>query len=345
VSSFQLEHNVWISRHPLNNSLVVFIHGIWGSRWSTWKSYVDFFQRIPTEKPLIRNYDVYLFNYKTNKIRQPPLRPTVVRDLRIFLAEQNEKYETIVLVCHSQGGLVAKIYLLEELRRNRGKELKVDMILTLNSPHRGANWRHWAVCLGLLLGLVLKKLWVIDKFFILRQLADMAPNSENIQFLRDNWGFRYISPYPNEPATESRRYIRTIAISGLKDRLVSKASAEGYDVDDRDANFSGHGVDSDEVAAIVGYYLSQHEKPTAVTRELVDIYMSADLFNTHKQHCLANASQIINLYPRKWFSADYIDRRAGCFVDDFFDAFMRRPLRKLKCLDAFKAYVKRTLQD
>lgn len=335
---------MWVSRHPLNNSLVVFIHGIWGSRWTTWKSYVDFFQRMPTEKPLLRNYDVYLFNYESKRFRQPPLRPTVVRDLRMFLSEQNDRYDTIVLVCHSQGGLVGKLYLLEELVSGRGQELKVDMVLTLSTPHRGANRRNPVVGLGLLLGWIFKKLWGLRKTFILRQLADMSPGSENIRFLAGNWD-KHVSASPQQAPAKFKRYIYSVTIGGLKDRLVSKESAEGFYVDHPDSNFTGHSADSKAVAEIVGWYLSQHAKPIAVTREIENVYSSPALLSSHTARCMQEASRILGLCFRRCFLPDYVDRRASCFIDDFFDAFMQRPLRKLGLLEAFQSYVERTMRD
>ncbi len=336
---------MWISKHPLNNSLAVFIHGIWGSRWTTWKSYVDFFQRLPTDKPFLRNYDVYLFNYETNPIKQPPLRPEIVRKLRRFLEVQNEKYDTIILICHSQGGVLGKLYILEELIEGRGEEMKIDMIVTLNTPNRGADWRNPGILLSLLLSTTLNTFWGLRRLYWLRQLADLAPYSANIRFLRSNWGEPYISPVVNELATAQRRYIRSVAISGLRDSFVSKYSAEGYSADEKNGLYVGHSVDSEQVADEIGHYLSSHESPAALLRQLKAIDDEPHQRKKHRENCEREAALLIEESPQFMFPEGYVSRRATCFADDFYTAFKRRPLRKLAPLEAFKSYVKRVLED
>src|SRR5262245_16115241 len=134
---------MWVSRHPLNNSLAIFIHGIWGSRWHTWRSYVDFFQRLPSEMAQLRGFDVYLFTYDSPYFgAQPPIRDVAVRELRIFIEREKSRYDTVILVGHSQGGLVAKLYIVEELLQGHAQTMPVDFIITLNTPHRGANWKN-----------------------------------------------------------------------------------------------------------------------------------------------------------------------------------------------------------
>jgi pimeloyl-ACP methyl ester carboxylesterase len=101
------ESAVWVSRHPLNNSLAVFVHGIWGSRWATWRSHLDFFQRIYKQRPALTSFDIYFFHYKTG-IQQPPLYPVITKQLKEFLDKEGGRYDTVVLVCHSQGGIVGR---------------------------------------------------------------------------------------------------------------------------------------------------------------------------------------------------------------------------------------------
>lgn len=136
---------MWLNRHKLNNSLVVFLHGLWGSRFTTWDWFPDLLQSISAER-IYCSYDFYLFQYKTGLPRQPPFEPFVLSSLDQFLIQPQVqgKYATIVLICHSQGGVLAKLYVLDKLSTGRGHELKVDMIITLNTPHRGPRF-HWKI--------------------------------------------------------------------------------------------------------------------------------------------------------------------------------------------------------
>jgi pimeloyl-ACP methyl ester carboxylesterase len=332
---------VWVSRHPLNNSLAVFIHGIWGSRWTTWRSYLDFFQRLPTDQPELRSYDVYLFTYPTPFLgSEPPLREIVVPELRMFLESQAPHYDTVALVCHSQGGVLAKLYILEELLQDRGQRLKVDLIVTLNTPHRGASLRNPIIVLGIALGRCLKAP-VIRKFYLLRQLADLAPNSANIRFLEEHWD-AHVSHTPGTGEAD-RKYIKSIAICGLQDWLVSNHSAEGFYADQMNATFNGHHVDSEALANYVGYLLSGYENPADLNRELEQIYSIPQQLAQHRDNWIREASTIMaghGLVPETFIAA-----RAHCFAHEFRRAFERHPSRKLTLLNAFRTYVHKMLLD
>jgi pimeloyl-ACP methyl ester carboxylesterase len=333
---------VWVSRHPLNNSLAVFIHGIWGSRWVTWRSHVDFFQRLPTERPELRSYDVYLFTYSTPCFGQePPLRESIVHELRMFLEGVRARYDTVVLVCHSQGGLLAKMYILEELLNDRGATMNIDLVITLNTPHRGADWRNPFLLFGLAVAELLSRTPIIRRLYILRQLRDLNPWGGNIRFLENNWD-THISTVPGTAET-NRRYIRSIAICGLKDWLVSMASAEGFYVDEKDATFNGHSVDSEQLASYVGHLLSGYDNPAPLKREFEEIYSDPDRLQLHVAECIQKASTIMNgmgIQP-----ASFVSSRSQCFAREFRSAFARHPLRKLSLMDAFLRYVRKLLED
>src|SRR5258706_13904280 len=128
---------MWVNRHELNNSLVVFLHGIFGERWATWKGIPDVLQDRAATDPLISSYDVYLFEYETRIFRQPFLDPYVIDDLDRFLSSCRSKYRTTVLIGHSQGGILAKLYVTDKLIREEGELLTIDKIVTFGTPHRG----------------------------------------------------------------------------------------------------------------------------------------------------------------------------------------------------------------
>jgi len=217
--------------------------------------------------------------------------------------------------------------------------MKIDMILTLNTPHRGPYWWNPFVPLAW----SLNKVWVVRKLLLLRQLADLAPWSENLTFLQQNWKPPHLAAL-GSPATEESRYIYSVAISGLKDWFVSKRSAERFEgTDERNSLYSGHSVDDPEVAKEVGRYLYQHQNPVEVERELRKIYSQPGLLNDYRKRCLGEAAAAIK--ADGFAPGYYVDRRAACFVDDFKDALDRHPLRKLGLIEAFRTYVKKVLED
>jgi pimeloyl-ACP methyl ester carboxylesterase len=332
---------MWVSRHPLNNSLAVFIHGIWGSRWATWRSHVDFFQGIYERAPVLRSYDIYFFHYQTGRTRQPPLYPDVTEELRAFLKTEGERYNTIVLVCHSQGGLLGKRYILDELMQGRGEAMKVDVIVTLNTPHRGARlYVHPLLYVAKLLNIISR----LRHGLFLRQLAELTSLSRNVRFVTRNWGTTYISRLRGE-ATAHRRCIRSVTLASSHDLLVSKRSAEGFEIDSPDYGSETHAADSKVMAEYVGKCLSEHEDPLALHKELNGIYVDSGRLANHRHECEAIA---IKLIEQKWGAAvprGYVSSKALCLCEDFREAFDRHPLRKLGLMKAFETYVQKVLSD
>src|SRR5688572_24433884 len=94
-----------IAAHPYNNSLVVLIHGILSGRYSAWEPAIDMIQEmyeLGAATATFGSFDYYAFGYESTW-RQPtfedffePLRALVSR----------ERYDTVVLIGHSQGGLL-----------------------------------------------------------------------------------------------------------------------------------------------------------------------------------------------------------------------------------------------
>jgi len=86
---------MWFNRHPLNNSLVVFVHGFFGGSWGTWLGVPGIIQSMAEHDPWVRSYDFYSFQYDSTAFHQPPLIPFAepgstlsVLD-REFLCERN----------------------------------------------------------------------------------------------------------------------------------------------------------------------------------------------------------------------------------------------------------------
>jgi pimeloyl-ACP methyl ester carboxylesterase len=331
---------MWVSRHPLNNSLAVFIHGIWGSRWATWKSHVDFFQGIYNRRPELISYDIYFFHYQTAWIHQPPLHPDVTGQLRAFLDREGQRYDTIILVCHSQGGLVGKRYILEELLAGRGETMKIDLVLTLNTPHRGARfWVHPVLYSAKFINQVSR----IRNGRLLRQLAELTSFSVNVRFLKKNWNREHILTAPGK-ATAHCRYIRSISLGSRNDLFVSMKSAKGFEVDIPNSGLGSHSVDSRVIAEYVGLCLSRHENPITLNRQLDQIYGDPNRLTTHKAQCVKGAGKLIQQQNAS-VSAQYVDCKAISLSEDFRGAFARHPLRKLDLRQAFETYVQKLLND
>lgn len=236
-----------IVTHPYNNSLVIFIHGVMSNQYLAWKPVIDLLQNIRQANATIRSYDFCTLHYDSGRFYQPSIT-RYFNDLSALIARP--RYDSVVLIGHSQGGILAKLFVIDQLLANRGKELKVDMVITVDTPHKGPQpWVYPAV----LVGGILEAVPLVRKLSILRQTAEMSRWSDNLKRLKEHWTTKMIAPSACIP-THNRRYIRSLSVSGpplpvFKFKLVvPKRSAHGFEIDEpirvSPAWGLGHGVAS-----------------------------------------------------------------------------------------------------
>lgn len=135
------------------NRAIVFIHGLNGSRL-TWKGGANrFLETLKSDNAICDDFGLYIFEYPTkifsanrvNKILSfvPGLKKRdfnvsirrIALELKSYLCEILIKFETIVLISHSMGGLVSKVALVEmdETQRSR-----IKLWISLSVPHNGS---------------------------------------------------------------------------------------------------------------------------------------------------------------------------------------------------------------
>lgn len=185
--------------------LLLFVHGLGGAGQATWRDgmHPGFQELIGADRALRDLADVAFFEYPTSLMRLPFTRiPPRIGDLAEGLRSQIEirypHYKSIALICHSLGGLVARKYLIEEVKRDR--DLRVDKLLLFAVPNNGAglagaaryiSWRH-------------------------NQLTQLCRNSELIEELNADWSTMKMS---------DRVKVRYV-VAG-QDNIVDKQSAIG----------------------------------------------------------------------------------------------------------------------
>ena len=135
----------WISRDSSKpaRAAVVFIHGIFGSTTGTWQNEngTTFFQLLKQDPNVGDAVDVYAFGFES-KMFQGGKGSLDVREaanvLGRYLSNADVlKYDTVVLVGHSMGGLVA----LRFLASNRDANLaaKIPLVVLFAAPQEGAD--------------------------------------------------------------------------------------------------------------------------------------------------------------------------------------------------------------
>ena len=123
-----------------NSKLVIFVHGLGGTRYgakSTWGSFPKFiFEDIPT-------LDVGMYQYRTLTGRLHFTKSVSLADeSRVFadlLRDQLVDYGTIVLMGHSMGGLLCKAAIHQlVLRGDRNTLARIGGLILMATPQLGS---------------------------------------------------------------------------------------------------------------------------------------------------------------------------------------------------------------
>lgn len=186
----------------MTKRLLLFVHGLGGAGEATWRrpGCPGFAELIQNDHALRDACDVAFFEFPTTLFRLPfSTKAPRIRDLAEGLRSQIElrypNYDSIALICHSLGGLIARKYLVEELKRK--SKLRVDKLLLFAVPNHGAALASVASHISWKNG----------------QLIQLCRNSELIEELNTDWSNLDMSGV-------QVRYV----VAG-QDRVVDKQSA------------------------------------------------------------------------------------------------------------------------
>lgn len=150
-------------------SLVLFVHGLGGTAKGTWGAFPEL---IRSDPELSARYDVETFEYPTSLVGKTSSLQKVADTLRTEIEHKyEEKYPSIAIVAHSQGGLIARWLIAERINSGRWEQSRIDRLLTFATPHHGA-------------GGATAFSWLP---FISRQTKALDPNSGFMQALALAW--------------------------------------------------------------------------------------------------------------------------------------------------------------
>src|SRR5262245_37743797 len=117
----------------MQKGLVLFIHGLQGSPAETWQKFPDLVRQ---DAELGLKYDVDHFTYSTGIVGRSPALGTVAQSLKTKIEHDHASYGNIAIVAHSQGGLIARQYIADQI--NAGHRLPVRRLLTFGTPNQGS---------------------------------------------------------------------------------------------------------------------------------------------------------------------------------------------------------------
>ena len=179
--------------------LLLFVHGLGGEGKETWEICTGFSNRISVSE----KYAIGYYAFPASLFRMPLFSSKVpkIQELAAGLRTEIDHcgFNRVSLVCHSLGGLIARRYLIEEVKA--GRALRVPRLALLAVPNNGA-------------GLASAAKFVVWKHNQIRQLCKDA---DLIELLNEDW-FTF----------KLQEKVRTKFVMGTQDQVVDRFSVAGY---------------------------------------------------------------------------------------------------------------------
>ncbi len=214
------------SRGPaISDRAVVFVHGYTGTAAETWKAEgaEQSFCELLESDPDFADHDVFLFQYKSKGLR-PPSIPNVAAQLMYVL--EDLRYERIIFIAHSMGGLVVMQGILQSLER--GAAGKVAGLLLYGVPMNGVEWAKYAQLFLKAVGLAYPHFnWLSGVFGGNKQISGLTKDSELIELLTGKWVRRVLNGGDPNIAANQRVAFPVRVVSGNDDWVVKESSARG----------------------------------------------------------------------------------------------------------------------
>jgi len=177
---------------------IVFIHGLGGGSKKTWGK----FPQLIESDPLFGNYKIEYYSYQTSLIKINPFSvypkiQELANGLRTFINNRTDKSDKVLLVAHSMGGLIARKYLVDEIKNKR--RINSKKLLLYSTPNQGSQ--------------LAQLFWLsrVVHVFQMRKKADF------IRELNDDWKVLNVD-----------KYIHVKFVLAGKDRIVDSDSAKNY---------------------------------------------------------------------------------------------------------------------
>jgi hypothetical protein len=186
-------------REARSKTRLLFLHGLGGRAEVAWGKLPEF---LMADRKIAERFSVGFYSFPTSLFRLPfSTRAPKIQELAAGLRTQieHDEFECVDLVCHSLGGLIARRYLIEEVKAQR--RLRVGHLALFAVPNNGAG------------------LASIARFLSWRQnqIKQLCKEADIIEFLNEDW-FRF----------DVQNKIRTKFIVGTQDEVVDRRSVAGY---------------------------------------------------------------------------------------------------------------------
>jgi pimeloyl-ACP methyl ester carboxylesterase len=126
----------------MQRAAILFIHGLFSSR-EAWKEFGDLLHEDPE---ITSRFDLRFFEYPSPKLNLNPRREipsidTLADALRTYVDTELKNYPEVVLVAHSQGGLIAQRFIARALNDGRAQDLaQIKLVIQFATPNSGSEF-------------------------------------------------------------------------------------------------------------------------------------------------------------------------------------------------------------
>ncbi len=133
----------WIKK-PIDDITIIFIHGILSSDASCWTHANGiYWPKLLAEEPTCKQFGIYSFEYKTGFFSGSFDLNDVVESFREQLdLDEVSNYGTLIFVCHSMGGIVARKYIVKNAAKLERESKRIGLFL-IASPAIGSIYANW----------------------------------------------------------------------------------------------------------------------------------------------------------------------------------------------------------
>ena len=210
-----------------NTRCVIFVHGVMGDMYKTWiepESGTSFIDLIANDDEL-QDYDVLTFGYRTGYWRGAPIDNAAVQ-LRSALTYLPRRYENIVLIAHSMGGLICMKYIVDDLQKSSTPP-PIAGLLLYGTPSTGSDLINIAKMVGFGIGLKVPGVRAAINLFLRsqRQITDLATGSEFLSRLHTEWAYRVVNG--GHEKADKKMWLPVRVVTGEDDIAVKEASGQG----------------------------------------------------------------------------------------------------------------------
>ena len=130
-------------RGPERHSVIVFVHGLWGSAQSTWRNHKTraYWPDLICNDPNFNEFDVYVVDYRTPKlINAPTIEEVAIQTSEEFNTQEFwSRYPRIFFIAHSLGGIITRRFLTKRANDASVAAIgQVKSVLFFSTPTHGS---------------------------------------------------------------------------------------------------------------------------------------------------------------------------------------------------------------